>query len=193
MSKGLPIKRTQAYIELVVLTGIIMFYALATYQRNTVWKTGFSLWLDVTRKSPQKARGHLCLGSEYYTKNIFAQAAAEYKTSLRLAPDATENIPAHYYLGVTYQRMGLFDPAIAEYKEFLKCAPLSSLSMACHKIGRYIPETHNNLGVCYFFKNDIKQAVREFEQVLAMNPDHKDARYNLRIVRSKLKDADGNG
>ena len=191
MSKGLPINRTQVYIELVVLTGIIMFYALATYQRNTVWKTGFSLWLDVTRNSPQKARGHRGLGEEYYDKNMFAQAAAEYKTSLRLEPNAMENIPVHYHLGVTYQRMGLFDLAIAEYKEFLKCAPLSPLSMACHKIGRYIAEAHNNLGGCYFFKNDSKQAVREFEQVLAMNPDHKDARYNLRIARSKLKEADG--
>jgi len=192
MSEDFPIKRTRAHVELFVLAGIIIFCALATHERNTVWNTGFSLWLDVVRKSPQKARGHVSLGAEYYKRNMFAQAAAEYKTALRLEPDAMESIPVHYDLAIICQRMGLIDLAIAKYKEFLKSAQVCSLWVACDKIGRYIPETHNNLGVCYFAKKEIKYAIREFEQVLAMNPDHKDARYNLRIVRSKLKEPDGN-
>lgn len=193
MSNDLPKRRKGAYIKLFVLTGIVIFYALATYQRNALWKTGFSLWSDVTRKSPQKARGHVSLGAEYYKKNMFAQAAAEYKTALRLEPDAMESIPVHYDLAITCQRMGLIDLAVAEYKEFLKSAQVCSLWVACHKIARYIPETHNNLGVCYFAKKEIRNAIREFKQVLAMNPDHKDARYNLLIVRSKLKEANSKG
>lgn len=44
-----------------------------------------------------------------------------------------------------------------------------------------------------FFKRRLKQAIREFEQVLAIDPDHEDARYNLHIVRSRQKKRYGNG
>jgi len=66
-------------IELLLLTGILLVYSYATYQRNIIWKSGTSLWQDVIRKSPNKARPYKNLGVAYYRDNIYHQAITQFK------------------------------------------------------------------------------------------------------------------
>jgi hypothetical protein len=47
---------------LLVLAGA---YGVATYQRNQVWQSEITLWEDVTKKSPRKARPYDELGLAY--------------------------------------------------------------------------------------------------------------------------------
>ena len=56
----------------IVLFGLItVVFAGAAYQRNTVWQNEVSLWEDIVRKSPNKARGHNNLGAAYDKKECW--------------------------------------------------------------------------------------------------------------------------
>ena len=54
---------TQAKMWLILITGVIISaHAYGTYQRNEVWDSEESLWLDVTIKSPKNGRGMMNYG-----------------------------------------------------------------------------------------------------------------------------------
>ncbi|MBI5205082.1 MAG: tetratricopeptide repeat protein [Nitrospirae bacterium] len=112
-------------ITCLLLTTIIIALSMAAYQRNAVWQDEMSLWEDVVRKSPQKAKGHYNLGIAYYNKGLTDMAIEHYQIALRLKPDYAE---AHYNLGVTYGRIGLLDKAIKEYQTALRLNPGHKLS-----------------------------------------------------------------
>ncbi len=98
----------------------MVIYGWVTYQRNTVWKDDFSLWSDVVKKSPAKARPHNNLGVSYTEKSLIEKAIVETKEALRLKPDF---INAHISLGNAYMKIGLTDMAILQYKEALRLKP----------------------------------------------------------------------
>lgn len=52
-----------------LLTIAVVVLSIATYQRNTVWHDEITLWEDVVKKSPNKARGYNNLGNLYMDKN----------------------------------------------------------------------------------------------------------------------------
>lgn len=63
--------RLNLYIEFLIVTGLVVVFGLATYQRNLVWENNFSLWLDVVDKSVYKARPHLALGTSFMEKGLY--------------------------------------------------------------------------------------------------------------------------
>lgn len=177
-------------IELLVLTSIILICSYATYKRNLIWKTDLSLWTDVLKKSPNKARSHNNLGVYYSRGKAYKQAVRELKEALRLKP---HYYYAHFNLGVVYQNIGLYNQAIVQYREALHPKPKDLYGHHYKKIGRFrlkpfVADIHNNLGVCYFAKGLVEDAISEFEQAIRINPDHADAHYNLGIIY-KLKNS----
>ena len=69
---------------------LIMFmaiFATTTYQRNLVWKDDFSLWSDIVKKSPNKARVHNAIGMYYYTRQRHGEAIPFFQQSLSLQPE----------------------------------------------------------------------------------------------------------
>ena len=54
------------YIEVAVLMGLVIVLGAAAHQRNLVWEDDFSLWSDVVKRSPCKARGYNEIGMYYY-------------------------------------------------------------------------------------------------------------------------------
>lgn len=164
------------WVELIVIAGIVLLYGWSTHERNFVWRDDIALWSDIIQKSPYKPRGHFNLGLELYNKGEFIKAIEKFKETKQLNPD---NPVAYFNLGITYQRMGLYDPAIAEYEQFLL------FKEKYLKTGFYFAEVHNNLGVCYFIKGDIKKAIKEFKTALVYNPYHSNALYNLDTLIKK--------
>jgi len=51
-----------------ILIMAVFSYSILTVRRNSVWKDGESLWLDVLKKYPEVARAHNNLGVFYYKK-----------------------------------------------------------------------------------------------------------------------------
>jgi len=180
-------RKALSWIELVVLVGLVFLYGWATYERNFVWETGYSLWLDVTRKSPLKARPHQNLGVGFYNKGEYSQAIAEFKEAIYLDP---YNPEPHYKLGVVYQRIGLFNLAISEYDKFLGFEQKHPRASYSSYLDTYVAKAYNNLGVCYFNKGEIDKAIEEFKKALRQDPYLSDALYNLGIATKKREQVD---
>jgi protein O-mannosyl-transferase len=88
---------------------IIFFLAHAwgVYSRNKVWKTGESLWKDVTEKSPENGRGLMNYGNALMAKGDFPGAWNYYQKALKL-------LPQYSYL---YINMGILKGALGETSE----------------------------------------------------------------------------
>ncbi|OGW47463.1 MAG: hypothetical protein A2Y66_00955 [Nitrospirae bacterium RBG_13_41_22] len=163
-------EQVKRYIEFIILFAFVLIYGLATCERNIVWKDDFTLWSDVVRKSPNKARPRSNLGLAYYRNKEFFQATEQFKKALSLNPDFSY---ARFNLGTVYQSMRLYDKAITEYTKALY-TPREP----------FFYHIHNNLGVCYFIKGWTDMAIEEFRQAIEMNPYFSDARFNLSIAYS---------
>jgi tetratricopeptide (TPR) repeat protein len=156
-------------IRLAVITsGILMLFVFsyATYERNIIWKTELSLWEDVVRKSPGKARGHYNLSEHYREGGLIDKAEEHYLIALRLNPDFAQ---AHNNLGNIYASKGLMDKALEHYRTALKLTPDYA-------------EAHVNLGNIYASRGLTDEALEHYRTALRLNPDYAKAHYNLGAV-----------
>src|SRR4030042_4834582 len=96
---------------------LILLYSGLTYKRNYVWKDDVTLWSDVVKKSPNKARVHLALGIIYNEKGLYEQAESESGKALSLNPHFAH---AHYVIGLSLQKRGLLDESIVRYKKVIQ-------------------------------------------------------------------------
>lgn len=135
------------WIELVVLTGLVLIYGWATYQRNLVWKDNLSLWSDVVKKSPDKARGYNEIGMYYYERQMPDKAMPFFRKSLFLDPYSGA---AHNNLGLYFLTKEQIDEAIEEFKQAIQANPSN---------GMY----HVNLGIAYWGKGLYDLANKEIQ------------------------------
>ena len=156
------IGRTAAAILLliaVVLTG-------TTYARNRVWKDNLSLWSDVIKKSPNKARGYNNLGVYYDKKKQYTEAIAYYQKGVELEPydDVSRSD-----LGRCYMIEGMVDKAIEEYVWAVELSPSNELY-------------HISLGIAYFKNDLVDKSIFHLKYAIKLDPSNADAHYNLGIA-----------
>ena len=60
----------------------ILLLAVASHERNKVWKDEISLWEDAAQKSPLKVRPHKNLGAHYFSKGRLDDAGTELAAAL---------------------------------------------------------------------------------------------------------------
>jgi hypothetical protein len=153
-------------LPVLVLVFLSLPLSAASYARNSIWKDGFSLWEDVIKKSPRKARGYNNLGNRYSEKDIYKKALKYYEIAVSLDP---QNALYQDNLGIAYGFSGKVDEAI---KHFLLAV----------KIQPDLYEAHNNLGYAYLNKGMVKAAVRHFKIALSIKPDYSVALDNLKYA-----------
>jgi tetratricopeptide (TPR) repeat protein len=161
------------------VTGLIILFTMLfsywTYERASVWRGPFSLWMDAVKKSPHKTRPHNALGHAYeYNKGMLDEAISEYKKALAINPNYYK---AHNNLGVAYARKGRLDEAISEYKKTLAIKPS-------------FVEAYNNLGVAYARKGRLDEAISEYKRVLILKPRYAETYYNLGNAYDKMNSFD---
>jgi len=142
---------------------LVLILSVLTYERNLVWKDEASLWTDVVRKSPNKARGHNNLGVNFEKLQRTDDALEEYKSALTFQPDYVQ---AHNNLGVVYEKLGRLEEAVEEYKTALSLQP-------------DFVEAHNNLGNALEGAGRLDEALREYKTAIDINPAFSKAYYNL--------------
>ena len=157
-------KKVMSLSLILILTTLA--FAAATYARNNIWKDDASLWEDVVRKSPNKARPHNYLGEIYSRQGRLDEAIREYQIVLSLNYDYDF---AHNNLGIVYAQQGRLDEAAKEFQEVLRLKPGNA-------------HAHNNLGVIYDQLGRPAEAIKEYQIALRLYPDHADAHYNLGAV-----------
>ena len=143
----------------VVLTG-------ATYARNTVWKDKLSLWSDVIKKSPEKARGQNNVGMWYFKRKNYAKAIPYFLKAIEINPFHDTAISN---LGLSYMREGRPDKVIETLREAVKINPSNDLY-------------HITLGIAYFRKGLIDNSILHLKYAVELNPSNADAHYNLGIA-----------
>ena len=126
----------------LVLTGaaliLLSAHAYGTRQRNKIWHTGESLWLDVIQKSPENGRGLMNYGIVQMGKGQFAVAEDYFTRALQRSPRYAY---LHVNMGVLKSAQG--QPAEAE-RHFVEAQqdapgnPVSYLYYArwLHSVGR---------------------------------------------------------
>jgi len=66
---------------------ILAAHAYGTHQRNRVWRTDESLWLDVTEKSPENGRGLMNYGLIQMEQGQWKAAEEYFSRALQYSPD----------------------------------------------------------------------------------------------------------
>ena len=181
----------------IIFVGVICSYSALTYQRNKVWKDDFTLWSDVIKKSPDKARPHNNLGNALYSQGKYNQAIEEYKKSLEINP----------YYTVAYNNLGnalIFqekvDEGIAAYHKALEINSydsdvLANLGRALYsqgkiddaiavykkalKVNPLFADVHYYIGNAFFSLGEVEEAISAYRRAVQINPDHAKAYNNL--------------
>jgi protein O-mannosyl-transferase len=187
-------------VGIMAVGALVTIFSVATYQRNKVWQDELTLWSDVVRKSPEKARPHYTLGMAYAKQKEWDEAINQYRIAIKITPNDPK---AHYNLGNTEKALGRFDEAVQEYLSALRFDPdyaeaHNNLGLVYETLGRRdeaireyqaalaskpsLAETHNNLGVVYKDQGRLKEALHEYQVALMLDPDFAEAHNNLGVI-----------
>jgi Flp pilus assembly protein TadD len=126
------------FVQTVVIV-IVLFYTIASYQRNRVWANELTLWLDSVEKSPNKIRPHLNLGGAYQQRNAHDLAIQEFRTALMLNPNVAQ---AYSGLGISYLSKNDLVAAEESFEKALQMDPTIvdaniGLGMVHYRRGKY--------------------------------------------------------
>jgi tetratricopeptide (TPR) repeat protein len=141
-------KKILCWIESAVFIVFILICGLTTYQRNFIWRDNLSLWSDVVKKSPAKARAYGYLGLAYHNAGDIDTAILQYKKSLSLNPFRAD---FHNNIGVSYFYKGSVDMAIIHFKHSIEIKPSDA-------------DAHYNLGIAYGEKGMYNLAYKEMRK-----------------------------
>jgi Tfp pilus assembly protein PilF len=103
-----------------VFTFVVIFFSIATYQRNRIWNNELTLWLDTVQKSPEKIRPHINLGGAYAQRKAFDLAISEYRQVLLLNPQIAQ---AYGGLGICYLNLSDLVHAQTYFEKALNIDP----------------------------------------------------------------------
>ncbi|MFQ5543367.1 MAG: tetratricopeptide repeat protein [Nitrospiria bacterium] len=123
---------------------------------------------------PQSRDSHYALGHVYFKQKSYPEAISSFKKVLAIDPDFSEG---HNYLGRVYAFLGEFDKAITSYRAALNNARYAT------------PEApYWNMGLVYIRQKKYKDAVRELNNALNVNPTIVVVHNLLGEVYSKLNE-----
>jgi tetratricopeptide (TPR) repeat protein len=179
-------KAEQAVV--IALAAAVVVFAGLAYARNIVWQSEVSLWEDVIRNSPMKARGYNGLGLAYFNRGRYDRAIEAFASAIALHPAygvAFNNI------GNAYYRNGFYDKAIEAQTKAITIEPDNAIfrdnrGLSYSAIGAYdraiddftkaitldrsYAKSFHNLGFVYHSKGLYRQAIEEYTRAIALDP-----------------------
>jgi tetratricopeptide (TPR) repeat protein/uncharacterized protein YjiS (DUF1127 family) len=130
---------------------------------------------------PENLDAYRILGEAYLANRQLDRAQDAFERVLRADP---ENIPAHVGLGITFERQGRLDRAIPEFEQALEIKPdmpelrsqlLRLYTDAWGSEHAHLRLSRAGLARLYAKGHMLPQAINEFRQVVAEQPDRFDA------------------
>jgi tetratricopeptide (TPR) repeat protein len=129
----------------------------------------------ILAEDPNSFAALVALGNAYFDSGEWREAIAVYERALAINPRNADVITD---MGTSYRNLGKPDRAIAEYRRALALEP-----------GHV--NAHYNLGVVYAYDvKDRARAIREWEELLRLAPNHPEAdalRKNIIAFKKALK------
>ncbi|MEM2111582.1 MAG: AAA family ATPase [Candidatus Bathyarchaeia archaeon] len=118
------------------------------------------------------------LGNEYYEKGEWVIAIRYYDKAIEFDPT---NYKAYYNRGLAKACMENYDDAIKDFDKVIELIR-TRVENYCNQKSDNVDELKKNLaeayylkGLCYKYKRMLNEAIREFDQALAINPDFRAA------------------
>jgi tetratricopeptide (TPR) repeat protein len=172
MTNYLPV----VYVSvLLVLLGGSGWFILRQIFRTRKVESSLSRLQKKLNEQKGTAQEYFELGSIFLSKNLAAQAIAQFQKSLKAAESEPEENPALIYnaMGYAYFVQQQYDIAIRQYKEALKLDPTYVTAL-------------NNLGHAYERKNLSAPALEAYEQALEIDSKNATAKRRAESLRKRL-------
>jgi len=113
-------------------------------------------------------------GAAYYLRGQYDDALKALQEADRARPETPE---IQYNIANSHFKKGEYDKSLAGYEKAL----LSEDATLAQK-ARY------NRGNVYYRQNDYQKAIAEYQQAVELDPNDRDAKYNLELARRMLKE-----
>ena len=180
-------------IDFAVMGLIIAALVVGCYERNRVWRTEKSLWLDVIKKSPNKDRPYNNLAAhllrEHKPGDHNLREAKVYLEKAVSMPNFSQ-IESINNLAIIYGEEGnyekafeMLDKAMTLYRRLRKVPGTETSEV-------FRAEIENNLGLYMFKAGKLDEALYHIKECLKIMPDYDIARINFQnIIREKNRRA----
>ena len=133
---------------------VLCLNAYGVHQRNKVWKTEASLWLDVTQKSPLNGRGFMNYGLTEMAIGNYQNAINYFEKAKVLLPYYSSN---YINLGIAKNGLNMVAEADIDFRKAIEIAPKSYRPYQFY--GRYLKSN-----------NRTEEAITALEKALSINP-----------------------
>ncbi len=190
---------------------VLIALATRTIMRNADWKDPFTLYQSSVKTCPNSAKIHWILGINYTRRKEFDAAARELHTAISILP----NFPECYgSIGELYMQQGKYLDAVGYLKtavDKLPSLPIlrADLATAYRGSGNLAaaneqneqllvyydslirrqprnPDHHYYKANALVYMGRLKEALREFQITLQMEPHYTPAKQSIRILESRL-------
>ncbi|MDH4320429.1 MAG: tetratricopeptide repeat protein [Desulfobulbaceae bacterium] len=143
-----------------IASACILLLCILTWQRNTTWASATSLWADVVQKSPALARGHVNLGRALMAERQYPLAEQHLHRAMAIEPDDSR---AYLALAALHNEQKRYPAALATATAALtkKHADAANIRLV--------------MAIAHLKMRDIRQALAEIDQALAVAPQSTDA------------------
>jgi tetratricopeptide (TPR) repeat protein len=155
---------------------LVVLLSLSTLARNRVWASESSLWLDVTRKSPNLARAWVNLGLARVREGDQWGAIEAGRKAVALRPGSREAAEAWLNMGSAYQKLGMRRQALAAFRRVI----------AISKSRVRKAEAWSNIAYTHIRMRMAAAAVEEARRAAELDPHSPDAWLNLGVASGLL-------
>ncbi len=183
-----------------LLVSIISIWAFATYQRNQIWHDGFTLWTDVIKKSPGKARPYAALGQLYLESKHYDEAIRYLDLAVTMDPSDQKN---YLNLGIIYTNISNQPRALKAFSKAIEINfdnydPYILRSEVYKKMGDYpaalldldeairlkpgIPVAYTVRGALFLQQRRMEDALKDYQRALDIDPDNSSALNGRAVV-----------
>jgi tetratricopeptide (TPR) repeat protein len=162
VARPVPSRRLHA-ARLAAAAGVAAVLALGTVVRAETWRNEESLYLAMTRSSPDAAIGYDGLGNVSYKRGDAERAVIHYRRALEKEPRAHRT---YNNLGKALERLGRTDEATGSYRAGLKLRPDS-------------PLLHFNLANALAGQGRTAEGIAHYREALRLDPGSLETMNNL--------------
>lgn len=174
-----------------------------TFQRNSAWKSGISLWEDSSLKSAKKSRPHENFAYYLEQEGRIKEAVASYKKAVELHPNNPRYAALESHIGDLLVKQGNMQGALEHYSAAFAVNPkskelLNSLGNFFYRAGEFDKAAsfykealkiekksvilHINLGNAMAALGDIDASFRYYNAAISLEETNIEANYNLALL-----------
>jgi len=150
----LHLRLKRSWLTLILLVGILAFYAVRTYVRNEDWKNEETLFRSALTASPKSAMAHKNLASVLHEKGRYEEAIDLAQTAVQIVPEFPD---AYLVLGNCYFMTHRYQDAETAYRNAIALVPEHASAFL-------------NLGATYHVTGHFSEALTMFNHAIEIDP-----------------------